>query len=178
MAMKITATYADGVFTPEAPVALPEGASIWMALEDRFAPALPEGSPLAAAERAFAAAFANGGWDEARAREGCVLAWNVARQAMASAAEARGWPYKSDIDLLRAAKALDGLDANGKFLDKPRCYYRYRAAEIFRDRAIMEDGQDMSPLLAEVRQFEDGLWAIHNLVNEIAEIAPRMERMA
>lgn len=160
---RIAATYANGAFKPDGEVDWYEGDKVWILCEDRFEAFLPEGSPLAAAEREFELAFANGGWDEARAREGCRLAWETIGEIAARVARARGWAADPDLNLRRAICQLEELDSGeypgGDFL----CYSRYRAAEIFRERASADEDDISLVSLGEIWQFEDGLRMAHDL---------------
>lgn len=164
MTTKITATYRDGAFIPDVDPDLPEGVVAQFFIGDRFETSLPEDSPLAAAEREFAAAFANGGWDEARMRKGSRLAWEAARGSVALAAKARGWAHETDEDLLRAICEMDGIDERGDFRGKLRYYSLYRAAEIFRDRARAKEDDVFHVLLVEYWQFANGLRMAQELI--------------
>ena len=171
MAMKVAATYANGAFVPDEPVELEEGARAWIAVSGGM-PALDE------AERAFELAFANGGLDEARVREGCRLAWEAARASVASVAQVRGWAHESARDLRRAICLLDGIDERGDFEGEPRYYHQFRAAEIFHDRANAPSG-DIAPFLLEERwQFADGLRMTRELINAMADMDRGMEARA
>ena len=168
MATRMTATYANGAFAPDGEVDLPEGAKAHFVIGDWFEPSLPDGSPLAAAQREFELAFANVGWDEARVREGSRLAWEAARASVARTAKARGWAHETDDDLLRTICEMDGTDEHGNFEGKLRYYSRYRAAEIFRDRANA-GADEISPiLLTEFWQFTDGLRMTSALIDALA----------
>ena len=149
MAMKVAVTYANGVFAPDEPVELEEGARALVEVSGGMA-ALDE------AERLFARAFAGGGLDEARA--------SVARMA-----RARGWAYETDADLTSAICRLDGIDKNGRFDGRLRYYSPYCAAEIFRDRAYAAEGDISPPLLDEPWHFVDGLCATRILIRAIVD---------
>lgn len=164
MTTKITATYANGAFTPDVEVDLPEGVKARFIIGDRFEPSLPEGSPLAAAEREFAAAFANGGWDEARVREGSRLAWEAARGSVALAAKARGWAHRTSQDLWNAIYRLDGIDKKGGYQGRLRYFHGYCAADAFNRRSLAGDEDCDSAPMSERWEFADGLRMAHELI--------------
>ena len=163
MAIKVAVTYANGVFAPDEPIELEEGARALVDMSGGMA-ALDE------AERLFALAFAGGELDEASVKEGCRLAWDAAKESVARMARARGWSCETDDDVRAAIYALDGIDKNGYFEDMPRYYSGYRAASIFRDRAVAAEGDVVPCLLHEPWQFADGLRLTRALLGKMAEI--------
>lgn len=163
MAMKIAARYANGVFTPETDSPLSEGAHVWLAYEDRFAPTLPDGSPLWVAARRFERAFDNGVWSDEDVREGCRLAWETMREAIARAADERGWAHDT-LDDLRGV--LDGLD--GEESSKEMGYSaRFYAALAFYHCADSVPGDYAAMPYKDVRDFQNGLETSQRLLDEL-----------
>lgn len=178
MAMKVAATYANGAFVPECEVNWFEGNKVWLAIDDRFAASLPANSPLAAAEREFALAFANGGWDEERIEAGCRMVWQVARTSVVGAAKARGYVHNTDNDLLNAMIRLGDMEIKAGLTNVNAHYLRFRAAEIFRDRGNLANNEVSPILLAEIWQFQDGLRAIQKMLDIFGEVGERVEMIA
>lgn len=162
MANKIGVTYANGAFAPDREVSLREGAKAWMWFEERFAPSLPCGSPLGAAERRFELAFANGVWNETEVREGCRLAWNAAKDAIARIAGQRGWAHETIDDLRDAIRRLDAGERvdvyGGKFLFAMMFYHC--AEDEIDDYALI--------IFEDIRGITDALIVVQALIDMLA----------
>ena len=169
MAMKVAATYADGAFAPDNDAAWDGGDKVWLDINERFAAFLPADSPLAAAEREFIAAFANGGWDEARARQGCLLAWEATRDIVAKALRARGLTAATDVDILFAMKKIDKTESRGNSNERLSLYPLFRAVELFRDRSSASDCDAPPFSLGEIWQFTLGLEMASDLIAAMEE---------
>ena len=175
MGKKIPAIYKNGAFVPDREVQWSEGGKAWIEIDERFAPSLPPGSPLLAAEREFEIAFANGGYDPDRANAGCALAWAEISAAIRRAMGASGW----EGDELAYMLHLDGLEKNDEDDARVSWVSRYGLAKDFRDRTELPDGECCTSLRDEPWQFESALEIADGLIlnlNKARRIA--LERRA
>lgn len=192
MGIKIAATYKNGAFVVDetfelVPGALDwrENAKVWIEMDERFDEALPDTSPLYEAQREFAVAFANGGWDEARVRTGCRLAWNAAEAAIIDLMNIKGWEYEIPGDLKAFLKTLDeeeaearrkgaGSECDSDAFGAMRWFLWFSAIETFLARANGEESGYMPYILDDVGDFVWRLQSIDRGVNDLAAMSARL----
>lgn len=188
MGIKIAAIYKNGAFVVDEGFELipdtlywSENAKVWIEMDARFDEALPDTSPLHEAQREFAIAFANGGWDEARVRAGCRLAWNAAAAAAIDLMNIKGWAYESPGDLESFLKTLDEEEAEenrksagserGGAYGSMRWFTWFSVIEVFLSRANGEENGYMPYILDDVRDFEWRLQCADRLISDLAAIS-------
>ena len=191
MGIKIAAIYKDGAFIADESFELiPEtlyslnNSKIWIEIDHRFDEALPKTSALYDAQREFAIAFANGGWDEARVRAGCRLAWNAVEAVASEIVSVKGWTYETPCELESLMRRLDEEESEEKrksagdegadnARNSMRWWYPCNTARTLLARANGEEDGYTPYMLDDVRDFAWHLQSIDRFITEITALSAR-----